>query len=556
MLFRSLTLCLLASTGSLALSTAAQAEGRSIIVLDGSGSMWGQIDGRPKLEIAREALGQVLSSIPPETELGLMAYGHRSKGDCGNIELVVPPAAGSAGAISAAANSMKFLGKTPLSDAVRRAAAELRSTEAKATVILITDGIETCEADPCAVATELEQQGIDFTAHVVGFGLTAEEGQQVACLAQNTGGQYIEAKDAGSLVEALKTTVVQAEPEPAPAPVPEPAPAPAVLEQNVDPQIYLAQGGPELTDGLLADAVFEFRPVLADGSTSSDWTTIYGAMTGALPPGKYMMTARIHSAHQTVPVEIGPQTELSKPAATLDAGILNLTLRASPGAEPDKDAFWEMFGPDDVRESGYTKALRMFPAGEYSMNVKLGAGETSRTVVIEAGKTTDLDVVLGVGHAVIDAFYTEGLKSEADQFVEILSAAQDIEGNRKQFGYAYGPNAGFDLPPGDYIARVTLGGTIAEAPLVVKSGERTALAVALNAGVAAFTSPGDQHIEVLSATKDITGQRKSLAYGYGPNWQTTLPAGDYVVKMEGGGVLSETPMTVKAGERIELTLAP
>ena len=38
----------------------ALAEGRSIIVLDGSGSMWGQIDGRPKLEIARAALGQVL----------------------------------------------------------------------------------------------------------------------------------------------------------------------------------------------------------------------------------------------------------------------------------------------------------------------------------------------------------------------------------------------------------------------------------------------------------------------------------------------------------------
>ncbi len=66
------------------------AEGRSIIVLDASGSMWGQIDGRAKLEIAREALGSVLTGIPAETEIGLMAYGHRSKGDCSDIELVVP----------------------------------------------------------------------------------------------------------------------------------------------------------------------------------------------------------------------------------------------------------------------------------------------------------------------------------------------------------------------------------------------------------------------------------------------------------------------------------
>jgi Ca-activated chloride channel family protein len=67
------------------------AEGKSIIVLDASGSMWGQIDGRAKLEIAREALGSVLSGMDPATEIGLMAYGHREKGSCEDIELVVPP---------------------------------------------------------------------------------------------------------------------------------------------------------------------------------------------------------------------------------------------------------------------------------------------------------------------------------------------------------------------------------------------------------------------------------------------------------------------------------
>ena len=116
-----------------------------------SGSMWGQIDGRAKLEIAREALGTVLTGLPENTEIGLMAYGHRTKGDCGDIELIVPPASGTGPAIIDAANAMKFLGKTPLSDAVRMAAGDLRSTEEKATVILITDGIETCDADPCAL---------------------------------------------------------------------------------------------------------------------------------------------------------------------------------------------------------------------------------------------------------------------------------------------------------------------------------------------------------------------------------------------------------------------
>ena len=185
----------------------AQAADRAIIVLDASGSMWGQIDGKPKLEIARETLKSVLPTLPGDLELGLMAYGHREKGNCQDIELVVPPAAGSAGAIADAAAGLKFLGKTPLSEAVRQAAEALRYTEDKATVILITDGIETCNADPCALGNELETSGVDFTAHVVGFGLSREEGRQVACLAENTGGRYIQAKDEGELRDALTTTV-------------------------------------------------------------------------------------------------------------------------------------------------------------------------------------------------------------------------------------------------------------------------------------------------------------------------------------------------------------
>ena len=531
------------------------AEGKSIIVLDASGSMWGQIDGRPKLEIAREALASVLSGLDPATEIGLMAYGHREKGSCQDIELVVPPAAGTAQAITDAANQIKFLGKTPLTEAVRRAAAELKSTEEKATVILITDGIETCEADPCALGAELEASGVDFTAHVVGFGLTAEEGATVACLAENTGGKYIQARDAGSLVEALKTTVAVAEPEP--VPVPEPAPAPAALENNVDPVLYLAEGGPEPEADILDDAYFYFYAIAADGSVAADTTaTIYGASKGALPPGKYRMVTTLDEAVVTEEVEIAPATELSQPLAVMDAGILKLTLRPSPGADPDPDAFWEMHGPNEVSDTGYGQAQRVFPAGEYGLNAKLGAAETSQSVVIEAGKMTDLDLVLGVGLAVVDATYAEGMTVEGDdQFVEIFGATKDIEGDRKSVGYTYGAGAKFDLPAGDYVAVVTLGAAKSEVPFTVKVGERTDIIAPLNAGVAAFTSPGDEFIEILAAKPDINGNRASIAYGYGPAWQSALPAGDYIVRVSKGDKTSETPLAVKAGERNELALA-
>lgn len=196
----------------------------TMIVMDGSGSMWGQIDGRPKLEIARETLTRVLGALPASLELGLIAYGHREKGVCSDIELMVPPRPGAGPDIAARVGAMRFLGKTPLTQAVREAAATLRSTETPATVVLITDGLETCDADPCALARELEAAGLGFTAQVIGFGLTAAEGAQVACLATETGGQYLQAADAGDLAAALAAAVTDDLPPPRPLPVPDPEP--------------------------------------------------------------------------------------------------------------------------------------------------------------------------------------------------------------------------------------------------------------------------------------------------------------------------------------------
>ena len=190
-----------------ALSLPATASSRAIVILDASGSMWAQIEGKTRIEIARDTLKEVLSGVAPDLELGFMAYGHRTKGDCADIELMVPPAAGTADSIAGAAMSLNPRGKTPLSDAVRQAAEELKYTEDQATVVLITDGIETCEADPCALATELEAAGVDFTVNVVGFGLSKEDGATVQCLADLTGGTYISADDEDGLKDAIDVAV-------------------------------------------------------------------------------------------------------------------------------------------------------------------------------------------------------------------------------------------------------------------------------------------------------------------------------------------------------------
>jgi len=71
-------------------SVLAEDNPRAVIIFDASGSMWGQINGVTKLEIARDALKNVVREWNPSVELGLTVYGHRTKGDCNDIESIIP----------------------------------------------------------------------------------------------------------------------------------------------------------------------------------------------------------------------------------------------------------------------------------------------------------------------------------------------------------------------------------------------------------------------------------------------------------------------------------
>ncbi len=532
----------------------AQAEGRSIIVLDASGSMWGQIDGRPKLEIAREALDEVLKSIPADTELGLMAYGHREKGSCDDIELIVPPAAGTAKAISDAAARLQFKGKTPLTESVRRAAAELRSTEEKATVILITDGIETCAADPCALGLELEASGVDFTAHVVGFGLTEDEGKQVACLATNTGGQYITAADLDSLTMALQSVVIEAPPapEPTPEPTPAPEPAPVVLEVNFAPGLVLAPGVPKPEDS--TDISWEIHALNADGSTGERLTTEYNSPKIFFEPGKYRLITKLDQLIQETDLTLTADS-LAAPEIVMNGARLILHAKASEGGEINEGAALEFKTASGVDTTQYGSARVYLPAGEVTVTGTIGQASVTETLTLAPGQVLERDLIIASGLAVVDAYYTEGLLMETTQHsVEILAAKKALDGSRNRLTTGYGPGSKFELAAGDYVAVVSQGAASAEVPFTVKTGERVDVAVILNAGVLAVTAPGANAIEVFTAKADINGNRDQMGFDYATEANFTLPEGDYVIEATQGEAKVEGKASVKKGERSEVTL--
>lgn len=198
-----------------AISANAQGEGvpPTVLVIDASNSMWGQIDGRPKMEIAREAVSSLVGSLPGDARLGIVAYGHRRAGDCGDIETALPVGPVDAGKVQEVSEKLKPRGKTPITASLKQAAGLLDKGK-PGRVIIVTDGVETCKGDPCALAGELKRANVNFVAHVIGFDIASRERPKLACIAERTGGTFVTASNASELGEALKATA-QAKAKPA-----------------------------------------------------------------------------------------------------------------------------------------------------------------------------------------------------------------------------------------------------------------------------------------------------------------------------------------------------
>lgn len=209
--------------------------GDMVVILDVSGSMWGEVGGVDKIEIARRALGELIAKLPEASQVGLVAYGHRSASDCKDVETVVPIGTLDRASFAARVNALAPKGKTPITQAIEHTVAEVRKRSRPATIVLLSDGLETCGADPCAAVTAARKT-TSFLLHVIGFDIGKENVASLECVAQAGGGLYYDASDATELAKALEQTV-----EP-------PAPVPA--------------GGLVITtlaDGALADMTIEIR---------------------------------------------------------------------------------------------------------------------------------------------------------------------------------------------------------------------------------------------------------------------------------------------------------
>ncbi len=176
-----------------------------MFIFDASGSMWGNAGGQTKIEAARSVMARIVPALPPEVKTGLAVYGHRRKGDCNDIEILVSPGSDDRSLLIKEINHLTPKGKTPIASTISMVVDKLKSFEDETTIILVSDGEETCSDDPCGVVRRLKQSGIRFILHVVGFGVNAVQKAQLQCLARAGGGKYFNADNADTLLSAMET---------------------------------------------------------------------------------------------------------------------------------------------------------------------------------------------------------------------------------------------------------------------------------------------------------------------------------------------------------------
>ena len=185
---------------------------RILFVFDASNSMNAFWSGERKISLATKLLSQSLASLygTENLELGLRAYGHGTKHvegnqDCDDTELIVPISKGTNLIIKQELGRLRAQGTTPIARSLERSADDFPSESGRNVIILITDGIEACDEDPCAVSRMLQSRGIVVKPFIIGIGIEDRFKESLRCV-----GNFYDASDPEMFETVLDLVLEQA----------------------------------------------------------------------------------------------------------------------------------------------------------------------------------------------------------------------------------------------------------------------------------------------------------------------------------------------------------
>lgn len=184
-----------------------------LFILDFSQSMTEEIEGKQKVNLMLNTMGQILPYINKKAWVGLRVYGHRvgftQYDACKASTLLVPIMPASAGQIEAKLTKTHPRGMTPITYSLKRAVdSDFIGFNGKKHIILLTDGGENCDESPCTWAMELIKTRKDVIIDVIAFNISDKDDlDQLRCTALVTTGKFHTAHTSAELVKSLQKSL-------------------------------------------------------------------------------------------------------------------------------------------------------------------------------------------------------------------------------------------------------------------------------------------------------------------------------------------------------------
>jgi len=186
---------------------------RILFVFDGSQSMYARWESGRKVDIAQKLMTKMLDSLQSldsdHFQLALRVYGHQKPvppQDCNDTRLEVGFSRNNIGKIKRVLRSIRPKGTTPIARSLSRAATDFPECDnCRNIIILITDGIEACDEDPCAASRMLQKNGIALKPFVIGIGLDKNFKETFDCV-----GTYFDAANEKTFQDVLGIVISQA----------------------------------------------------------------------------------------------------------------------------------------------------------------------------------------------------------------------------------------------------------------------------------------------------------------------------------------------------------
>jgi len=210
LLFLFLSFCILYNTLSQTPQQKLPEKTRILFLLDGSGSMLAKWENTYRITVAKKLLSDFVDSlrVDQNLELALRIYGHqydRRLRRCDDTKLEVPFSIQNHDRIISVLKNLGPKGTTPIAYALERAASDFPADhEARNIIIIITDGIESCDGDPCAVSLALQRNNIFLKPFIIGIGMDENFEEQFGCM-----GSFYDATNISAFRKALNDALFQ-----------------------------------------------------------------------------------------------------------------------------------------------------------------------------------------------------------------------------------------------------------------------------------------------------------------------------------------------------------